>query len=262
MTLFHWNSGGAETPLVFLHGLLRDRTCFAPLFPAVTPHFNVHSVDEAGHGQSPRLERYRLIDQLPGLVEFLRTVEEPAILYGHSMGAMLAAAVAAAHPELVHAVVLEDPPFHTMGRRLAGTELEAYFRAIQPYIGARVSWRELSQVKIGGQTLGAIREPAQIRFMAACIMAVDPRVLEPVLSGEWLDGYDPESILSSLRCPALLFQSDPAAGGMLTGEDAAAATRLAADLTLVRLPGIGHQAHWQDAPAISRHLLAFLLSLD
>ena len=250
---------------MFLHGLMRNRDCFAPLFPGVFggARRRVYSVDQAGHGDSPRLDSYRVIDHLPGLVEFLRNkIDGPAVLYGHSMGAMLAAALGAAHPELARAVVMEDPPFQTMGRRLAGTPLEAYFRAIQPCVGSGMAWRELAAVRIGEQTVGQMREASQVRFMARCIAQVDPRVLEPVLQSAWLDGYEPEEICGALRCPALLLQSDPAAGGMLTDDDAAMAARQAGDLTLVRLAaGTAHQAHWQDAAAVTRHLLAFLESL-
>ena len=264
--LAYWHHGNEGKPVVFLHGLMRNRDCFAPLFPALAggARRRVYSVDQAGHGESPRLGSYRVMDHLPGLVEFLRShVDGPAVLYGHSMGAMLAAALGAAHPELARAVIMEDPPFHTMGRRLAGTPLESYFRAIQPRVGTGIPWRELAAVRIGEQTLGQMREASQVRFMARCIAHVDPRVIEPVLGGAWLDGYEPEEICGALQCPALLLQSDPAAGGMLTDEDAAMAERRAGDLTLSRLPaGTGHQAHWQDTAAVTRHLLAFLESLE
>ena len=259
MELAYRKYSGEGVPIVFLHGLLRNRDCFAPLYPAVLPRHAVYSIDHAGHGDSARLESYRVIDHLPGLISFLESeAGTSAILYGHSMGAMLAAAAAAAaRLDLVRAVVLEDPPFHTMGRRLAGTALEAYFRAIQPHVGTGASWQELAAVRVGERTLGEMREDSQLRFMARCFAQVDPRVLDPVLSGQWLDGYEQRA----LRCPVLLLQSDPAAGGMLTDEDASAAVRVGADVTLARLAGIGHQAHWQDAPTVTRHLLAFLESL-
>jgi pimeloyl-ACP methyl ester carboxylesterase len=262
--LAYWKSGGAGAPIVFLHGLLRNRNCFAPLFPAVSPQHEVFSVDHAGHGESPRLESYRVVDHLPGLVDFLRRElsGQPAILYGHSMGAMLAAAVAAEHPELIRAAILEDPPFHTMGNRLLGTPLHTYFQAIQPYLGTGLPARELASVRVDGQTLGQLREPSQLRFLARCFAAVSPGVLDPVLAGSWLDGYDPGEVWRKLRRPVLLLQSDPAAGGMLTDDDAAAFVSSAGDATLVRLSGIGHQAHWQDAAAVTRHLSGFLGSLD
>lgn len=258
-------------PWVFLHGLLRQGADGAPLFADVAAQgLAIFAVDHAGHGASPRMDSYRLVDHLPRLETFLANDVggQPAILYGHSMGAMLAAALGAAKPELVRAVILEDPPFHTMGSRLAGTALHGYFEAVRPCIGDRsLTAAKLGAVRVPvseGKTalLAELREAAQLRYMAHCFGEADSRVLDSVLAGQWLDGYDVEKVCRGLRCPVLLLQSDPAAGGMLTGEDAAAAVNWGADVTLVRLPaGLGHQAHWQDRTEVVRHLLAFLESL-
>ena len=150
-----------------------------------------------------------------------------------------------------------------MGRRLPGSALGAYFEAIRPHLGTGIRWAELAKAPVGERTLGQLRDATQLRFMARCLAAVAPEMLDAVVAGEWLDGYDQERVWQGLRCPALLFQSDPAAGGMLTDEDAAAVTRAGSDVALVRLAdGVGHQAHWQDSGAVTRHLQAFLESLD
>lgn len=259
----------SRTPWVFLHGLLRQGSDGAPLFGAVAPRYEIHTPDHAGHGLAERLDSYRVVDQLPRLSTFLAAdVSGKAIIYGHSMGAMLAAALAAAHPERVRAIVLEDPPFHTMGSRLPGTALHGYFQAVRPHIGdPSLSPARLGAVRVpvsatASATLAEVREAAQIRYMARCFGLADPRLLDTVIAGAWLDGYDVESVWRGVRCPALLLQSDPAAGGMLTDDDVVAATRLGADVTAVRLPnGVGHQAHWQDTAAVLRHMLAFMESL-
>lgn len=265
----------SASPWVFLHGLLRQGSDGAPLFGSVAPpRYSIHAPDHAGHGRAPRLDpplTYRVVDQLPRLSAFLANQvpgASPAVVYGHSMGAMLAAALAAAHPERVRAVILEDPPFHTMGSRLAGTLLHRYFLAIQPHVGnAALTAAELGAVRVPTSAtetapLATVREAAQLRYMAHCFSQADPRLLDPVVNGRWLDGYDVEAVWRGVKCPALLLQSDPAAGGMLTDEDVAAAVRLGADVTAVRLaPGVGHQAHWQDTAGVVRHMLAFMESL-
>ena len=262
----------SRPPWVFLHGLLRQGSDGAPLFGAVAPDYTIFSPDHAGHGRAGvRLDSYCVVEHLPHLESYLAgTVGVPAIVYGHSMGAMLAAALAAKRPDLVRAVILEDPPFHTMGARLAGTVLHGYFSAIRPCVGDRsLTAARLGAVRVPISTAGTtallseVREAAQIRYMAKCFSEADPRILDPVIAGTWLDGYDVEAVLRGLRCPALLLQSDPAAGGMLTDEDVAAAVRLGADVTAVRMAnGIGHQAHWQDTAGVLRHMLAFLGSLE
>jgi pimeloyl-ACP methyl ester carboxylesterase len=183
---------------------------------------------------------------------------------------MLALAAAAEAPARVDAVVLEDPPFRTMGDRIAHSPLLSYFRAVQPLAGSPLTVAALSRTLASllveaadGSIvpLSTLRDASSLRFLASCLRRVDPRVLEPIVAGEWLDGYDWRKCAAALPCPALVIQCDPAQGGMLTNEDAAALDSLIPDCTLVRLNGVGHQAHWQDAGAVSRHVLAFAASL-
>lgn len=264
--LAYWKSPQTGEPFLFLHGLLRRAGCFAPLYPALAHRWEVYSIDQAGRGDSPRMDSpYRVLDHLPSIEKFVGEelrMKGPVVIYGHSMGAMLALAFAALRPSLVRAIVLEDPPFQTMGTRLPGSALDAYFRAIAPQVGRGLSARELGDTVLpGGVTLRFQRDEAELRFMARAFAMADPRVMTSVLDGTWVQGYDEKSMWQRLACPALLFQSDAAQGGMLTDEDAAAACRLSPHVSLVRLPGIGHNAHWQDAPLVARYLTAFLESL-
>lgn len=262
----------AGTPIVFLHGVLRNGRCFAPLFPALTPRWSIHSLDLRGHGASESGTRYLVIDYVDDVAAYLRErLDRPAILYGHSLGAMVAARLAWQHPELVSALVLEDPPFHTMGERLGGTPLHEYFRAIQPFVGRGVTTstlaRELGGLDVPGPggspvKLSTLRDATSLRFFASCLRHVRPEVIEPIVAGTWLDGYHAMIAARPIECPILLFQSDPDCGGMLTGDDAASFESLASDCTRVFLKGIGHQAHWLGTAAVSRQLVEFLSSLE
>ncbi len=262
----------AGTPIVFLHGVLRNGRCFAPLFPVLTPGWSVHSLDLRGHGASEAASRYLVIDYVDDVAAYLRErVGRPAIVYGHSLGAMVAARLARQQPELVSALVLEDPPFHTMGARLRGTPLHEYFRAIQPFVGRGASTadlaRELAGLDVPGPNgspvkLSTLRDATSLRFFASCLRHVRPEVIEPIVAGTWLDGYDAGNTERSVDCPVLLFRSDPECGGMLTVEDSEWFERLAPDCTTAFLKGIGHQAHWLGTAAVTRPLVEFLASLE
>ncbi|MBM3735296.1 MAG: alpha/beta hydrolase [Acidobacteria bacterium] len=257
-------------PLVFLHGVLRNGSCITPLVPALSSRWRIHTPDARGHGSAPRGESYLVVDYIPGTIHYLQQqIREPAILYGHSMGAMVAAAVAAQEPELVRAVVLEDPPFQEMGERiLTNRPRLSYFTAIRQFAGAqdpvdqlaaRIA-REpvLAPDGVSETTIGHIRDATTIRYLARCLRSVDPAVLDPILAGRWLDGYEMDRVFAGLQCPALLFRCDPAAGGLLTAEDAEAASTC----THVFLRGVGHQAHWTATETVARYTLEFLLSLE
>jgi pimeloyl-ACP methyl ester carboxylesterase len=180
-------------------------------------------------------------------------IGEPVVILGHSLGAMVAAGVAAALPALVRGVVLEDPPFHSMGRRIAGTAWEAQFTGMRAAASAGGTVEELAAALADielplpdGRTikLGEVRDAAAIRWSAACLATLDPEVLAPVIAGHWLDGYDPESIARRIRCPCVLLQADAAAGGALAEDEARAFVAAAGNCEVERFPGSGHQLHW------------------
>jgi pimeloyl-ACP methyl ester carboxylesterase len=85
--------------------------------------------------------------------------------------------------------------------------------------------------------------------------------MRPIVDGRWLDGYDRDEILRRIQCPVLLLQADEAAGGMLPDDDALEVAGLVRDCTHVRLPGIGHLAHWTHTETVVRLVLGFLESL-
>lgn len=272
LPLHAWKSSSQGRPLVFLHGVLRNGTCCTPLLPAFTARHQVHALDMRGHGASPAGSNYCVVDYVPDVIRYLHDhLSSPAVLYGHSLGAMLAAAVAAQAPTLVAAIVMEDPPFHTMGERMRGTPLQDYFETIEPFAGSKETTgalaRRLAELQVQGPggvrvPLGTLRDATALRFLASCLRHVRRDVLQPIIAGEWLHGYRTQEVFAGIQCPALLLECDGATGGMLTDEDARAMEATAADCTRTFLKGVGHQAHWTQPGEVSRRTLEFLLSVE
>ena len=124
-------------PLVMLHGVTRRWQTFRPLLPALENGWHVHALDFRGHGLSDRAGgAYRVVDYVADAVALVESLPQPAFVYGHSLGAMVAAAVAAATPDHVRGVVLEDPPMQTMGGRITETPLHGFFTALQTHAGS------------------------------------------------------------------------------------------------------------------------------
>lgn len=109
--LHYYRSGGDGRPLVVAHGITSNGRSRIPLVEALADGYDVVTYDARGHGRSPAPESGwdydGLATDLVGLVEALGLAEP--VLYGHSMGGTTVATAAATHPELPHAVVLEDP---------------------------------------------------------------------------------------------------------------------------------------------------------
>jgi pimeloyl-ACP methyl ester carboxylesterase len=262
-------------PLVLLHGVTRRWQDYVSLLPALTSRWHVHALDFRGHGKSERTPgAYRVADYVADAVALLRDLDEPAVVYGHSLGAMVAAAGAAAEPGRVRAVVMEDPPFDTMGARIDRTPYVAQFRGTRDAVlasGGSVDGlaARLADVRLpapGGAAgatirMGDVRDAVALRFLARCLVDVDPELLTPIIEGRWLDGYARQDVLRGIACPALLMQADPAAGGMLSDADAAEAAGLMPRGLLVRVPNAGHQIHWAQPDAVLRLTNGFLESL-
>jgi len=259
---------GGGTPLVLLHGVTRGRADWGPVLPLLAASHRVIAVDQRGHGDSPRGSSYLVADYCADAVEFVRDrIGGPVVVVGHSLGGMVAAAVAAELPGLVRAAVLEDPPFHGMGGRIAGTAWQAQFVGMRAAVraggGVDAIAAALAEIRLpaadgGTRRLGDIRDRAAIRWSAECLAQADPEVLTPVIEGRWLDGYDPVAVAAHIRCPLLLLRADPRVGGALDHAEADAFEAAAADCTSERFPGSGHLLHWlhprQVAASIDRFI--------
>lgn len=250
--LFRSIDRGAGPLLLMLHGVTRCGEDWEPLIPALATQWRVIALDQRGHGGSPRGEDYLVVDYVADVVRLVReSLTRPVVIVGHSLGAMVAAAVAAELPQFVRGIVLEDPPFHTMGNRIAGSSWQQLFLGMRQVArhggGIEELTDALAEVLLptsgGMKRLGELRDRSSLEWSAQCLSQLDPEVLTPVVEGRWLDGYDLADLLASIRCPTLLLQGDPKAGGALTDADAATAVAALLSCQYVRFPGCGHQLH-------------------
>lgn len=256
----------AAPPLLLLHGVVRRWQTFLPLAPTLSERWRIHALDFRGHGSSRHSAPYAVIDYAADAETVLQGLEQPAVIYGHSLGAMVAAAVASRCPDRVRALVMEDPPFHTMGSRLLSSPLHGFFTALAPLAGSPLPLhqlvRELGDQRVPAAAEGSVRirelrDPVALRFTASSLQRVDRRVFEPILNGTWLDGYDWTAILAAVECPSLLLQADEKLGGMLTDGDAARAVEVMKDCSVVKLP-CGHVMHWGLTAQVSQLTAEFL----
>ncbi len=240
-------------PLLLLHGVTRNWRDWEPLLPELMREWHVIALDHRGHGESARTPgQYLIVDYARDAAAFVRaTFKDPVTVLGHSLGAMVALSLAAECAELVAGVVLEDPPFHTMGRDIAENPYRAQFAGMKevarqggelPAMTDALAAIHLPTPQ-GPVRLGDLRDRASLQFSAQCLLHLDPEVFTPLIAGRWLDGFDYESLWPRVTCPALLLQGDPAAGGAFADADVALAQRLLATKRHIRFAGVGHQIH-------------------
>jgi len=100
---------GTGTPIVALHGLFSRGATFSPLAKALAGRHRLIAVDQRGHGQSDKPEDYSRAAFVEDIATLIGKVGlGPVILLGHSLGGLNSYQLAAKHPELVKALIIED----------------------------------------------------------------------------------------------------------------------------------------------------------
>src|SRR5258705_13311188 len=100
-----------EPPILLIHASLYRSEDWENIFPRLATRYRVVSYDQRGHGRSERAPSYELRAFADDALRMMReVVKAPAVVIGHSLGAITALIAAADAPELVRALVLEDPP--------------------------------------------------------------------------------------------------------------------------------------------------------
>lgn len=155
-----------------------------------------------------------------------RVVGEPAILVGRSQGSLAAIKLAAAAPERVIAVVLEDPPLY-----VAEDGLRDFKRFFE--VTARQA----------GMSVEALLEAGFPQFRAETLSKLDPAVLEQVLDGSVLEGYEVEKYLAAIECPVLLLQGQRERGSAIYEGEVDRVLPLMANVAHVQIEGAGHLIH-------------------
>jgi pimeloyl-ACP methyl ester carboxylesterase len=248
----------AGPPLLCLHGVTSRWQTWLPVMPSLSLRWQLHALDLRGHGASGRtFGAYRINDYADDVVTLLqRELGAPTVIIGHSLGAIIATAVAARAPELVRAVVLEDPPLAAFRHEQLRERPEyAGFLALRDLAREGHTSAELLPI------LSARRpelDSAGVRAWAAAIAALDPDVLTLVVEDRAKVGYDQDTCLRQITAPTLLVQGEPSLGGALSDEDARRAVGLLTRGTYVKLPHVGHGIHTADPAGFSRLVHDFL----
>lgn len=280
VTLHGAGNASAGPPLLLLHGVTRTWEDFGTFLPHLPTSWSTTAVDLRGHGRSSRAAdgAYRVIDYAGDVAELIQAhlPGGRVTIYGHSLGSLIALAVAAMKPEHVGALVLEDPPLDLIGQRIRHSIYYDMFVGYRELVTSRLPAGELLPrlanllVNVPGLPpgqkrkvrLGEIRDPASLRYLTDCLNQLDFAVLDPLVSGAWTEGLDMPSLLKSVRCPALVFQGAPELGGMCTDADAAALAAALPQATVVKFPAVGHLIHLMATEQAADRTARFLGSLN
>jgi pimeloyl-ACP methyl ester carboxylesterase len=260
-------------PLVLLHGLGRRWQVFLPVIPALSLRWHVFVLDLRGHGKSGRVVRgYRGTQYAEDITCFLRErVSEPTVLFGHSLGGLLAMWIASRNPELVRALILGDNIIITRkGRAPMYVSLFSGLRDLARRGGSVEQIADgIGRIDLqvpGTGELVTIRElpgndEAYLLAWARCVQAADPDTYDMTLDESAMEGWDEEAVLRGITCPTLLLQANRELGGLMTDADVALAKRILPHHTHVYLRSLGHALFIQQPEPVLRAVTNFLESL-
>ncbi len=113
---------GSGPPIVLLHGMGASSATWNAFASLLEDRYTVVTFDLLGHGRSPVPDdpaEYTRDGALRDLDDVLATLDEPAVLVGHSLGGYLALAHAATRPGLARGVVVLNtgPGFRDEAKR-------------------------------------------------------------------------------------------------------------------------------------------------
>jgi pimeloyl-ACP methyl ester carboxylesterase len=124
----HYVDQGKGTPVIFVHGSLSDGGYWADQVGRFAEQYRAIAYSRRYNypNSNPARSGYSAVVDAQDLAAFIHTLHlGKVVVIGHSYGALTALFLAARHPELVHALVLAEPPAVSLLRHLPGDEAKA-----------------------------------------------------------------------------------------------------------------------------------------
>lgn len=225
--------------MLFLHGL----TDSGEGWPEAVAHWQgdyaIVTVDQRGHGGSPRFTADQLVGH-PGdvmvddAVALLERLDRPVVI-GHSLGGAVALAAAVRRPELVRALVLEDPAPLGPDEPQRSEERGAEFRA----------GIEASRLAADDDELLRVRREAHPDWPESELLvsglAEQQMDADYLAHGDWKPSTRWPELFAKLSVPTLVVSGDRPDEIVVDASMEKGIEDIGNPLvTLVRIPGAGH----------------------
>ena len=244
--LHYLHFAGAGPGVLIIPGIVSPAILWGHVGEWLSEGYDCHVLDVRGRGLSeagPHLD-YGVHACAQDVVSFLQaTGMEQPIVVGHSMGGRIALRAATLAPGLMGALVLVDPPTSGPGRR--------------PYPVPKARTLNLLCAAHRGEALEALQKsgaapwPHELQQLRAEWLATcDERAVHVTY-----DDFHNEDIyadLAVMKEPLSLLCAGE--GGVVSDTDIADMCQLRPDLSVTRLPGVGHQMQAENFQAFKQAL--------
>ncbi|MEJ3659204.1 alpha/beta hydrolase [Actinomycetes bacterium KLBMP 9759] len=237
--------GGDGVPLVVLPGITSPAITMDFVARELTDLVRPIVVDVRGRGLSDSGSSYALGDYADDTVAVLDGLDRP-LLMGHSMGARIAAVVAARGVPL-RGTVLVDPPMSGPGRGPYPTSLDAFLGQLEE---ARRG-TDADEVARYWPRWPRREHELRARWLSSC----DAEAVAATHAG--FESEDFFTTWPQVPAPSVVLYGGESPVVTAAGAKEAAATN--PEARLVEVPGAGHMVFW-DEPDTALHLLREILA--
>jgi pimeloyl-ACP methyl ester carboxylesterase len=202
MTLIWDAAGPPRGTAVLLHGVTASAHTWWRIGPALAAlGWRTSAVDLPGHGEAPRLGGPADLASVAAAVALPDRVD---LLVGHSLGAIIAMALAERRPGIARALVLEDPPGAGADRAALAQGIEADGELVRRDRDAVVR-----RVRAANPTWA----DEDVEYSVDGIAATDVPAVVAALRGPLR--WDLPALVAALAVPALLLAATGARGSAL-----------------------------------------------
>lgn len=241
--------GGEGTPLVLVHGLMGRGSTWSRQVPWLSGIGSVYTYDAPWHRGRDVSDPYPISTErfVADLGAAVRELGSAATLIGHSMGGLHSWCLAAEHPDLVSAIVVEDMAPDFLGRTTGPWE---------PWVHALPVEFPTEQAVVDefGEVAGRYFAEAFDRTPTGWRLHGHPeRWLQ--IAAEW-GTRDYWAQWRAVRVPALLIEADDS---VTPDGQVREMSRTGHRATYLHVPGAGHLVH-DDAPEIYREAVTQFLT--
>jgi pimeloyl-ACP methyl ester carboxylesterase len=239
--------GADGAPLVFLHGLGVSGAVWQGIGRLLADLGRLVAPDLRGHGESDKPSAgYLPRDYVGDIAALLAHVpSRPLALIGHSLGAVIAAQLAAERPELIGKLILVDPPFDSTRSREHISVVERLRHAGPGLLEAELLRREPDMGELYAKAL------------ASLYRAASDGAFQAVLRGD--AGFPSVvGLLGNIQATTLVVAADPLLDAAL---GTVAAERTVAALPhgrLLVIPGARHAVHASKPRAFAEAVSEFV----
>lgn len=262
LTLHVYEAGATDAPPMFLiHGLADEADTWRHLVPPLSTQYRVIAPDLPGFGRSEKPDRpYTVPFFQDVLLELLDTLEvQRAVLVGHSLGAVIAHALALSHRERVERLILIDGSLVARSQKIdLATMLflipglgewlynrlrkdpQAAYRSLEPYYSRQDDLPKADREFLFQRVNERVWSDGQRRAFLSAFRNL----------ARWIPGQQRNlpSRLATLDVPTLVLWGE--ADRMMPVENGHALVELQSAARLVVVPGAGHNVHQEDPGAV------------